>query len=140
LSYSSKKCEARLIEFGIDQPNYRERLAYELKDVENAGLESYFLIVEDICDFARDNNIKKGRGRGSGAGSLICYLTRITGIDPIEYGLIWERFYNAGREGALPDIDTDFEKERREEIIKYMSERWGVIRSSKSLPLVRLGR
>jgi len=120
-----QKCEARLIEFGIDQPNYRERLAYELKDVENAGLESYFLIVEDICDFARDNNIKKGRGRGSGAGSLICYLTRITGIDPIEYGLIWERFYNAGREGALPDIDTDFEKERREEIIKYMSERWG---------------
>ena len=104
---------------------YKDRLAKELKDVEEAGLESYFLIVEDICNFARNNGIKKGRGRGSGAGSLICYLLRITGIDPLEYGLIWERFYNAGRAGALPDIDTDFEKDRREEVIDYISHRWG---------------
>lgn len=105
--------------------DYKDRLANELKDVKNAGLESYFLIVEDICNFARNNGIKKGRGRGSGAGSLICYLLDITGIDPLEYGLIWERFYNAGRAGALPDIDTDFEKERREEVIQYMADRWG---------------
>jgi len=122
-------CQGRLREIKLDSRfslgDYKERLKKELYDVENAHLESYFLIVKDICDWAQVNGIKKGRGRGSGAGSLICYLTGITGIDPLTYGLIWERFYNSGREGALPDIDTDFEKKRRGEVIDYIGERWG---------------
>ena len=122
--YLRDKCEKKILELDLGT-EYTERLNKELKDVEDAGLESYFLIVEDICTWARENGIKKGRGRGSGAGSLICYLLGITGIDPLEYGLIWERFYNAGRAGALPDIDTDFEKNRREEVIQYISDRWG---------------
>jgi DNA polymerase-3 subunit alpha len=127
--YLEDLCIKRLNEIELDPRfsigDYMERLHKELKDVKDAHLESYFLIVMDICDWARENGIKKGRGRGSGAGSLICYLTNITGIDPLRYGLIWERFYNAGREGALPDIDTDFEKKRRGEVIDYIGERWG---------------
>jgi DNA polymerase-3 subunit alpha len=127
--YLKDLCIKRLNEIKLDPRfsigDYMERLHKELKDVEDAHLESYFLIVKDICDWAQDNGIKKGRGRGSGAGSLICYLTGITGIDPLIYGLIWERFYNAGREGALPDIDTDFEKKRRGEVIDYIGDRWG---------------
>jgi DNA polymerase-3 subunit alpha len=128
--YLEKLCreqlhERRLTSGWVGNDAYEERLAHELEDIKNAKLESYFLIVKDICDWARSNGIKKGRGRGSGAGSLVCYLTDITGINPIKYGLIWERFYNAGRAGSLPDIDTDFEKDRREEVIKYISDRWG---------------
>lgn len=125
--YLASKCKKNLVKMvPADQTSdYVKRLHKELEDVMNAGLESYFLIVEDICTWAKENGIKKGRGRGSGAGSLICYLLGITGIDPLEYGLIWERFYNAGRAGALPDIDTDFEKNRREEVIQYISDRWG---------------
>jgi len=104
---------------------YLDRLNHELSDIKEAGLDSYFLIVKDICDFAKQRGIQKGKGRGSGAGSLVCYLLNITGIDPIKHNLIWERFYNAGRKGSLPDIDTDFEAERREEIIQYISERFG---------------
>jgi len=134
--YLEYKCRERLdnlanknkLKAGVSSFEYQDRLTHELNDVKDAHLESYFLIVEDICDFCVNNDIKKGRGRGSGAGSLICYLLNITGVDPIKYGLIWERFYNAGRAGALPDIDTDFEKERREEVIEYISERWGADR------------
>lgn len=103
----------------------KERLIYELKDVKDANLASYFLIEKDICDWAKSKGISKGGGRGSGAGSLICYLLGITNINPLEYGLIWERFYNAGRKGSLPDIDTDFEAERRDEVVNYIIERWG---------------
>lgn len=122
-----KKCkEAMSIKIPkLELKKYEDRLAKELEDIKNAKLESYFLIVEDICSFAKKSGIKKGRGRGSGAGSLTCYLLDITGIDPLQYGLIWERFYNAGRAGSLPDIDTDFEKERRSEVIDYITNRWG---------------
>jgi DNA polymerase-3 subunit alpha len=125
--FLEQKCQAALVakNLHIKSDAYVARLKHELQDVKNAHLESYFLIVEDICRFAKDNGIKKGKGRGSGAGSLICYLLGITGIDPLQYGLIWERFYNAGRAGSLPDIDTDFEKDRREEVISYITKRWG---------------
>lgn len=105
--------------------NQKERLECELKDINDANLSSYFLIEKDICDWARSKGISKGGGRGSGAGALICYLLGITNINPLEYDLIWERFYNAGRKGSLPDIDTDFEAERRDEVVNYIIERWG---------------
>ncbi len=124
LQYLESKCKAALA-LKKSSKVYEDRLAYELEDIKNANLASYFLIVDDILDFARKNDIWVGRGRGSGAGSLVCYLLGITGVDPIEYGLIWERFYNAGRAGSLPDIDTDFEKGRRKEVIEYITKRWG---------------
>jgi DNA polymerase-3 subunit alpha len=105
--------------------NYRERLEKELGDIEEAGLADYFLIVWDIYKWAIKNDIPKGAGRGSAAGSLVSYCLDITEIDPIEYGLIWERFYNVGRKGSLADIDMDFSKNRRGEVIEYIKERFG---------------
>lgn len=128
--YLVKKCREalhskRLTKGWHHNDDYEVRLDTELSDIKDAHLESYFLIVEDIITWARTKGIKVGRGRGSGAGSLVCYLLGITGIDPLKYGLIWERFYNAGRAGSLPDIDTDFEKGRRQEVIDYITQRWG---------------
>lgn len=124
--YLFHKCEVALAKNGLmNNLDYVARLEKELLDIKNANLESYFLIVDDFISWAVSKGIKVGRGRGSGAGSLVCYLLGITGIDPIKYGLIWERFYNAGRAGSLPDIDTDFEKGRRQEVIEYITQRWG---------------
>jgi len=124
--YLMGKCLRAMQDKGFDKDTvYSQRLFHEMEDVRVAKLESYFLIVDDIVSFARNKGIKVGKGRGSGAGSLICYLLGITGIDPIKYKLIWERFYNAGRAGSLPDIDTDFEKARRQEVIDYITQRWG---------------
>lgn len=108
---------------------YTNRIKYELKTIEDAGLAAYFLVVQDYIKAAQDMGCITGVGRGSSAGSLIAYLTDITKLDPIPYGLIFERFYNAGRNTkdnvALPDIDTDFPINKREHIINYIKEKYG---------------
>lgn len=94
-------------------PVYLERLEYELDAITNNGrvdLLDYFLVLEDLCRFCRENDIAVGPGRGSGAGSLVNYCLKITNLDPIEYGLLFERFISKGRiqKGTLPDVDLDF--------------------------------
>jgi DNA polymerase-3 subunit alpha len=108
---------------------YLDRVKKELSVVESAGLQGYFLIVQDYINWAKNQGWLVGKSRGSSGGSLICYLLNITEIDPIKYGLIFERFYNEGRNTKdnkeLPDIDTDFPKFKRDEVIKYIENKYG---------------
>ncbi|MFH1459595.1 MAG: DNA polymerase III subunit alpha [Candidatus Omnitrophota bacterium] len=101
-----------------------ERLEHELEVIKNSGFASYFLIVSDFVRFAKDNKIPVGPGRGSAAGSIISYLLDITEIDPLKYDLLFERFLNPERV-SFPDIDIDFCYERRDEVIKYVTEKYG---------------
>ncbi|MDA8169407.1 MAG: DNA polymerase III subunit alpha [Nitrospiraceae bacterium] len=103
---------------------YRKRLAHELSVIKKMGYPSYFLIVWDFINYAKRNGIPVGPGRGSAAGSLVSYCLGITEIDPIRYGLLFERFLNPERV-SMPDVDTDFCRDRRQEIINYVSERYG---------------
>ncbi len=100
------------------------RLEYELSTIRKMGYVEYFLIVWDFIDYAKRNGIMVGPGRGSAAGSLVAYCLRITDIDPIKYGLIFERFLNPERV-SMPDIDIDFCFERRQEVINYVIEKYG---------------
>lgn len=108
---------------------YQERIRRELGVINEAGLESYFLIVQDYCDWARNQGMLLGPGRGSAAGCFVSYLLGLTRVDPIPPGLIFERFYNAGRNTpgriALPDIDIDFPKYRCEEVVEYCRQKYG---------------
>lgn len=108
---------------------YVDRIKYELDILDGAGLSSYFLIVRDILEFVRKNRWLPGPGRGSAAGCLVSYLIGITDIDPIKYDLLFERFYNAGRNTkdriSMPDIDVDVPIEHREEIIEYIKNKYG---------------
>jgi DNA polymerase-3 subunit alpha len=106
------------------RPFYEERLKKELDVINKMGYAGYFLIVWDIINYARTSNIPVGPGRGSAAGSLAAYALAITDIDPIEYGLIFERFLNPERV-TLPDIDMDFCMDRREEVIRYVTQKFG---------------
>ena len=106
------------------KPVYKERLEYELKMMQKMGFSTYFLVVWDYIKFARGNNIPVGPGRGSAAGSLVAYALRITNIDPVHHGLLFERFLNPERK-SMPDIDTDFCIERRDEMIKYVTDKYG---------------
>jgi DNA polymerase-3 subunit alpha len=111
------------------QDIYTDRIKYELEILQGAGLSSYFLIVGDILDKVRNAGWLPGPGRGSAAGCLVSYLVGITSIDPIKYNLIFERFYNAGRNTAdrisMPDIDVDVPINKREEIIEYIKKKYG---------------
>lgn len=102
----------------------RKRLEYELSVIEKTGFVSYFLIVWDFINYAKQNGIPVGPGRGSAAGSLIAYVLAITDIDPLRYGLIFERFLNPERISP-PDIDVDFCMERRGEVIDYVRKKYG---------------
>ena len=101
-----------------------ERVEHELKIIEEMGFPAYFLIVWDLIRHARDNGIRVGPGRGSAAGSIVSYCLKITDIDPLRYGLIFERFLNPGRK-SMPDIDMDFDERYRGEMIRYAAERYG---------------
>jgi DNA polymerase III subunit alpha len=101
-----------------------ERLAYELKVIEDMGFSSYFLIVWDLIDHARQMNIRVGPGRGSAAGCAVAYTLWITDLDPIRYDLLFERFLNPSRI-SMPDIDMDFDSRYRDEMIRYAAERYG---------------
>ncbi len=102
-----------------------ERLQYELSVINKMGFASYFLIVQDFVNWAKESRIVVGPGRGSAAGSLVSYLLNITNVDPIKYNLMFERFLNPGRTETLPDIDLDFTDRRRDEVIDYVAQKYG---------------
>ena len=102
----------------------RERLDFELQTIRDMGFIDYFLVVWDFIKFAKDNNIMVGPGRGSAAGSLVSYTLGITNIDPLKYNLLFERFLNPERI-TMPDIDIDFCYERRQEVIDYVTDKYG---------------
>ncbi len=103
---------------------YTERLDYELDVVHKMGFDTYFLIVQDFVNFAREKGIVVGPGRGSAAGSIISWTLKITNVDPLKYGLFFERFLNPERV-SMPDIDIDFADHRRDEVINYVVEKYG---------------
>ena len=111
------------------EPEYLDRIKYELEVLQGANLSSYFLIVRDILQFIRDKGWLPGPGRGSAAGCLVSYLIGITNIDPIKYDLLFERFYNSGRNTkdriSMPDIDVDVPIMERETIIEYIKNKYG---------------
>ncbi|HWF97308.1 MAG TPA: DNA polymerase III subunit alpha, partial [Xanthobacteraceae bacterium] len=104
--------------------DYRERLAYELGVIASMKYPGYFLIVADFIQWAKAQGIPVGPGRGSGAGSLVAYALTITDLDPIRFGLLFERFLNPERV-SMPDFDIDFCQDRRDEVIRYVQERYG---------------
>ena len=106
------------------KPEYVTRLNYELGVIEKMGFTSYFLIVQDFINWAKTNNIPVGPGRGSGAGSLVAYSLRITDLDPVPYNLLFERFLNPERI-SMPDFDIDFCQDRRQEVIQYVTQKYG---------------
>ena len=108
----------------VDRAVYEKRLEYELEILIQKGFAGYFLVVSDFINWAKNNNIPVGPGRGSAAGSLVAYALRITDLDPIRYGLIFERFLNVERE-SMPDIDVDFCMDRRSEVYDYVSDKYG---------------
>jgi len=112
-------------DFGPElEEKYRSRLAHEISVIQKMGFSTYFLIVADFVNFAKEKSIPVGPGRGSAAGSLVAYSLGITDIDPIEHGLIFERFLNVERL-SLPDIDVDFCMNGRDQVLHYVSERYG---------------
>lgn len=117
--------------------NYVERARTELKVIEDMDFPSYFIITWDFINFARQNGIPVGPGRGSAAGSLVAYALGITNIDPIKYNLLFERFLNPERK-SMPDIDTDFCIERRDEILKYCAEKYGDDRVAQIITFNRM--
>lgn len=122
------RMEARVQDEGPIGPEesgeYLQRLEYELETITKMGFAGYFLIVADFIEFARKAGIPVGPGRGSAAGALVAYSLRITNIDPLKYGLLFERFLNPGRIN-MPDIDIDFCIEGRDEVIRYVAEKYG---------------
>ena len=136
-TYLKKKCiEGLRYHFGNSVNSiYKDRLKYELEVINKMGFCDYFLIVSDYVKYAKDNNIIVGTGRGSAVGSLVSYCLRITDVDPIKYNLLFERFLNPERV-SMPDIDIDFEHEKREEIINYCIEKYG---KKKVVPIITFG-
>ncbi len=108
---------------------HRSRAEFELGVITQMGFSGYFLVVADFINWAKDNGIRVGPGRGSGAGSIVAYALRITDLDPIVHGLLFERFLNPDRV-SMPDFDIDFDERRRGEVIKYVSDKYGEDRVS----------
>jgi len=128
-AYLREICELGLVaRYGLERAQsdrvLRERLDYELGVISKMGFPSYFLIVWDFIKYARDRDIPVGPGRGSAVGSLVSYVLRITDLDPIKFDLLFERFLNPDRI-SMPDIDTDFCVERRDEVIAYVTAKYG---------------
>ena len=130
-SFLRFKCETGLklrypdMVSGSDQEKkILDRMNYELSVVEKMGWPDYFLIVSDFVNWAKDNGVVVGPGRGSAAGSLVCYLTGITNLDPLKYDLLFERFLNPERI-SMPDIDMDFSDVRRNDVLDYVSKKYG---------------
>lgn len=126
--YLTQLCREKVQErYGSSNEEIAGRLDYELEVIRKMGYSGYFLIVWDFINYARKNNIPVGPGRGSAAGSIVSYLLGITNIDPLQYGLLFERFLNPERV-TMPDIDIDFCYEKRGKVIDYVSERYGADR------------
>jgi DNA polymerase-3 subunit alpha len=117
---------------------YKDRLLHELRTIRDMNFSAYFIMVQDMIDWARSQGIKIGPGRGSAAGSLIAYLLRITDLDPVKYGLMFERMLAPGRKD-LPDVDTDAQHDRRDEVIEYLRRKYGEDRVARISSRVILG-
>ena len=125
LSYLKKLCEEGFLElYGTAHPEYHKQLEYEIDMIEKMGFTDYFLIVSDFVRFAKSAGIPVGPGRGSAAGSMVTYTLHITDIDPLKYGLFFERFLNPERV-TMPDIDMDFGDTRRAEVVDYVRRKYG---------------
>lgn len=118
--------------------SYVERLKYELSVIDKMGFNNYFLVVFDFVKYAKSCNISIGPGRGSAAGSLVAYCLGITDIDPLQYNLLFERFLNPERV-SMPDIDIDFESNRRGEVVNYVINKYGKKRTAPIITFVTLG-
>lgn len=139
-TYLRELCRQGFIRiFGTENPGqeYLDRLETELEVIIGKGFAPYFLIIWDFIKYARDNGIPVGPGRGSAAGSLTAYLTDITTLDPLKHGLLFERFLNPERT-ELPDVDTDFCVERREEVINYCRRKYGEDKVAQIMTFGRL--
>ena len=120
-----KRFNDSVVSFSIETKNkYKVRLKKELKIINEMGFSGYFLIVYDFIKWSKDNSIPVGPGRGSGAGSIAAWALKITDLDPIKWGLLFERFLNPERV-SMPDFDIDFCQDRREEVIQYVRNRYG---------------
>ena len=122
----------------VHTPEYEQRLDYELGVIARMGYADYFLIVADYVHYAKSHGIAVGPGRGSGAGSLVSYCLDIVTIDPIKHGLLFERFLNPERQ-SMPDIDVDFADYRRDEVVHYLQQKYGVDRVAHIVTLQTLG-
>lgn len=122
---SKQKHIDQTLKNGLTKEEYGERFKHELDVIGRANLSEYFLLVWDYCRFAKENNILLGAGRGSSSGSLLAYLLDIVNVNPLQYNLLFERFYNEARSSSLPDIDTDCEQSGRPKIINYIKEKYG---------------
>lgn len=130
-AYLKDICRKAMKQAGTEgEPAYEQRLSYELKIIEEMGFSDYFLIVWDFMSFAKEQRILTGPGRGSAAGSLVAYLLGITSVDPIKYGLLFERFLNPARI-SMPDIDLDFPDHRRDEVIRYIGRKFGKLHAAQ---------
>lgn len=140
IDYLRMKCEEGIsYRYGNQVPaGVRARLNYELDVINNMGFADYFLIVWDFVRYAREHGIGVGPGRGSAAGSLVAYVLQITNIDPIKYHLLFERFLNPERI-TMPDIDIDFSYERRDEVIDYVSRKYGKERVAQIITFGTMG-
>jgi len=126
-SYLIEQCNKGLMERYGSAKNFDEaqkRLEFELKIISKMGFSSYFLIVADFINYAREHDVLVGPGRGSAAGSIVAYCLKITDIDPLRYNLLFERFLNPERV-SMPDIDIDFADDKREKILEYVIEKYG---------------
>ncbi|MCR5008695.1 MAG: DNA polymerase III subunit alpha [Oribacterium sp.] len=125
VSFLTELCEKGMVErYGTEASKYEDRLRYELDTISSMGFVDYFLIVWDYIHYAKTHDISVGPGRGSAAGSIVAYAIGITDIDPMRYNLIFERFLNPERV-TMPDVDVDFEYERRQDVIDYVTEKYG---------------
>ncbi|WP_430784826.1 DNA polymerase III subunit alpha [Virgibacillus flavescens] len=124
-TYLSKVCWSKVeTRYQTVTEEIEERLKYELTVIDNMGFSDYFLIVWDFINYAKNNNIMVGPGRGSAAGSLVAYVLAVTDVDPVKHQLIFERFLNPERI-SMPDIDIDFSDNRRDEVIEYVRNKYG---------------
>ncbi|MBQ9801652.1 MAG: DNA polymerase III subunit alpha [Clostridia bacterium] len=122
--FAARRAAGRLSLDRFTEQDYRARMAYELSVIESMGYADYFLIVQDYVGFAKSKHIPVGPGRGSGAGSIVAYCLGITDVDPLPHDLLFERFLNPERV-SMPDIDIDFCYNRRDEVIQYVTSRYG---------------
>ena len=129
--------EQRLENLNVDRKIYFDRLEFELKVIKNMGFPGYFLIVSDFIKWSKKNAIPVGPGRGSGAGSIVAWSLYITDIDPIRFGLLFERFLNPERV-SLPDFDIDFCQHRRDEVIRYVQSKYGEDRVAQIITFGKL--
>ncbi len=136
--YLTKLAYDGLKKLKLDDLKHIERLNYELDVIKSMGFSDYFLIVSDYVNFAKNNNIPVGPGRGSAGGSLVAHTLGITVIDPLEYDLLFERFLNKARQ-SMPDIDVDFSDTKREYVVSYLKQKYGLDHVSNITTIQTIG-